>query len=93
MLKNNIESLLYSAKMTRYELAKKCDFITANKRVMYTTIDNAMSNKNVTVESAFKIFNALKDAQVCERFEEVFYFDHNTQDVTAAMVGEEMGGK
>jgi hypothetical protein len=77
VLRNNVKPLLDKANMTRYELAKKCGFITATGRLMYTTVDAAISGKSVTVESALKIFHVLKVAEVCEQFEDVFFLDTN----------------
>lgn len=77
MLKNNVEQLLYSAGITRYELAKKCGFVTDKNRVLYTAIDNAIGGKSITVENALKVFYALKAQSVCDNFEEVFYLSES----------------
>jgi len=61
--------------MTKYALAKKCDFVADSGRILSTTVDNAISNKKITVETALKIYAVLKDAKVCETFEDVFFLD------------------
>lgn len=74
MVKNNISNLREKADMSVYELAKRCGFISVG-RVLGKKISDAEDGKNITIESALIIYTVLKNAGVCERFEDVFWLD------------------
>lgn len=60
--------------MSVYELAKRCGFISVG-RVLGKKISDAEDGKNITIESALIIYTELKNAGVCEKFEDVFWLE------------------
>lgn len=79
MVKNNITNLREKADMSVYELAKRCGFISVG-RVLGKKISDAEDGKNITIESAMTIYNELKKAGVCEKFEDVFWLEPVNKD-------------
>lgn len=71
---NRISILREQAGMTTYELAKRCGFISGGK-VVSGALLNAERGRNITIETAFIIYAELKEAGVCEKFEDVFWLD------------------
>jgi len=78
MVKNNIIALRDKAGMTAYQLAKQCGFIS-NNHVLGKKISDAEKGKNITIETAFLIYTELKKANVCEKFEDVFWLDDSSE--------------
>mgnify|MGYP000269919411 FL=1 len=74
MIKNNIIALRDKAGMTAYQLAKQCGFIS-NNHVLNRYIKNAEAGKHISVYRALLIYNELKNAGVCEKFEDVFWLE------------------
>lgn len=75
-VKNNVETLKNKANLSTYELAKRCGFISSTNHVLGKYITNAEKGK-ITLETALRIYEELKKAGVCTRFEEVFWLDES----------------
>ena len=73
-VKNSVASLREKAGMTVYELSKRCGFVSGG-RVLSNYVTRAEQGYSVKIDTALFIFNELKKAGVCEKFEEVFWLD------------------
>ncbi|WP_111860016.1 helix-turn-helix domain-containing protein [Acinetobacter sp. CFCC 10889] len=78
VVNNKITNLREQAGMTIYELSKRCGFIS-NGKVVSGALLNAEKGKNITIETAFLIYTELKNAGVCENFEDVFWLDDSSE--------------
>ncbi len=76
--KNNVATLREQAGMTVYQLAKQCGFIS-NNHVLNRYIKDAEAGKHISVYRALLIYNELKNAGVCEKFEDVFWLEPTDQ--------------
>ena len=78
MERNNVANLREKAGMTTYQLAKQCGFIS-NNHVLGKYIKDAEDGKNIGVYRALLIYTELKNAGVCQNFEDVFWLESTDQ--------------
>lgn len=71
-VKNAVAVLREQAGLTIYELSKRCGFIS-NNHVSSTHVKRAEQGYQVKIETALLIYTELKNAGVCEKFEDVFW--------------------
>lgn len=72
LVKNNVAALREKANLSVYQLAKQCGFVSGG-RVMSNHISRAEQGYQVKIETALLIYTELKNAGVCEKFEDVFW--------------------
>ena len=69
---NKISRLREQAGMTTYELAKRCGFISGGK-VVSGALLNAERGRNITIETAFRIYTELKKAGACVKILKMYF--------------------
>ncbi|MCG2575202.1 helix-turn-helix domain-containing protein [Acinetobacter sp. ME22] len=73
-VKNNVASLREKAGLSVYELSKRCGFVS-DSRVLSNYITRAEQGHSVKIDTALAIYQALKQAGVCEEFHDVFWLE------------------
>ncbi|MEG2273264.1 MAG: transcriptional regulator [Acinetobacter sp.] len=77
-VKNNVACLREKAGLTVYELSKRCGFVSGS-RVLSNYVTRAEQGHSVKVDTALSIYTELKNAGVCEKFEDVFWLDSSNE--------------